>query len=112
MVENGLYILDYDGDFSEMDLNNFWLAEAENGVHEFIYDKITWAIANEIFEEKIRIFKFRWSSGIAKLRLRQLVDWIPIGIKYFERLDVEQYEKCIELQKIKLLLNQKYTVCQ
>jgi len=95
-----LYILDYNGDYSEEDIDK-WFEKNQSSIHEYIYDKVTDAVDSG--ESDIRMFKLKHNDGIVKVKLGQMGFYIDKAIKYFS--GKEEYEKCSELVKVKNSIN-------
>jgi hypothetical protein len=100
MKPEALYILDYNGDYSEEDINK-WFEKNSSSIHEYVYDKLLEAINKG--EESIKMFKLKHNDGIVKVKLGQMGYYIDKAIKYFSAC--EAYEKCSTLVKIKESIN-------
>jgi hypothetical protein len=100
MKPKTLYILDYNGDYSEEDIDK-WFDKNSNSIHEYVYDKLIEAV--EKGDESIRMFKLKHNDGIVKVKLGQMGYYIDKAIKYF--ITREAYEKCSTLVKIKESIN-------
>jgi hypothetical protein len=102
MKPETLYILDYNGDYSEEDIDK-WFEKNSDHIHEYVYEKLIEAINKG--EESIKMFKLKHNDGIVKVKLNQMDYYIDKAIKYF--VTKEAYEKCSTLVKIKNSINSK-----